>query len=76
MVRYADGTLVPFLDEVTQKNFGCEDVIRFVKSQKAVDSYTPPDGGLTITVPGIILNVDKHVLRTNSVIADALPWTR
>ncbi len=72
MVRYADGTLVPFLDEVTQKNFGCEDVIRFVKSQEAVDSYTPPDGGLTITVPGIILNVDKHVLRTDSVIADAL----
>ena len=36
-----------------------------------LDSYSLGDG-LEINVPGVILNVQKHILRTDSVVADAL----
>jgi hypothetical protein len=42
----------------------------YTKRPDLVDTYT--SGSLSIPVPGIILNVDRHILRTDSVIADAL----
>ena len=60
-----------FLNEIDAPTFKCTTTKRFVKVPNLSDSYSS-DGGVKITVPGVILNVDKHVLRTDSVVADAL----
>lgn len=59
-----------FLKEIDAPTFLCNTTKRFVKVPNLVDSYS--SGGVKIEVPGVILNVDKHVLRTESVVADAL----
>lgn len=60
-----------FLQEVDAPTFRCTTTQRFVKTTNLSDTYST-DGGVKISVPGVILNVDKHVLRTDSVVADAL----
>jgi hypothetical protein len=70
------GTIMPFAEKVTEVFQDCVDattvpaIIYWRKRRALSDSYT--SGGLNITVPGIITSVQRHILRTDSVIVDAL----
>lgn len=70
------GTLMQFSEKVTQSFSDCVDggagptYTYWRKKAGLSDSYS--SGGLTITVPGIITSVQSHILRTDSVIVDAL----
>ena len=71
----ATGTQLPFIESQTVSYGECipgyEGTETFwAKKAGTLDAYT--GGGLSIAVPGIILNVQSHVLRTDSVVADAL----
>jgi len=66
---------IEFVEPVTVNYGSClseDGTETFWRKKKGLtDTYTE-DGGLTISVPGPILKVDKHALQTSSVIADAL----
>ncbi len=70
------GTLVQFSEKVTETFSDCVDggagpTYEYWRKKAGLsDSYT--SGGLEITVPGIITSVQSHILRTDSVIVDAL----
>ena len=65
---------INFIEKVTQNLGAClglTETETFWRIKKNVaDSYTA--GGLTLTVPGPILNVKTYTLQTASVVADAL----
>src|SRR5262249_39844690 len=66
------GERLPFLERVTEKVGDCP----FPTHERTV-TYYRKRRGLTdrhegISVPGVILNVDQHILRTESLIADAI----
>lgn len=70
LVNYAGATF-KLLRKVTSKRLSDGATISYyTKRPDIVDTYN--SGSLSIPIPGVILNVDKHVLRTDSVIADAL----
>ncbi len=78
------GTVMPFAEKITETITDCADatsipsIVYWRKRKDLVDSYT--SGGLVITVPGIITSVQSHILKTDSVIVEALlsvkerPW--
>jgi hypothetical protein len=66
---------INFIEKVTQNLGAClgattETEIFWRIKKTVTDSYTA--GGLTLTVPGPILNVKTYTLQTASVVADAL----
>lgn len=70
------GTVTPFAEEVAETFTDCVDGLTIPainywrKRATLTDTYT--SGGLAITVPGVILSVASHILRTDSVIVDAV----
>ncbi len=70
------GTVMPFAEKVTETFTDCVDAtgipsIEYWRKRKdLVDTYT--SGGLLISVPGIITSVQSYILKTDSVIVDAL----
>jgi hypothetical protein len=70
------GTVMPFAEKVTEVYNDCVDattvpaIVYWRKRRDLQDTYS--SGGLNITVPGIITSVQSHILRTDSVIVDAL----
>lgn len=70
------GVVMPFAERVTETFQDCVDgtqepATTYWRKRSALsDSYT--SGGLNITVPGVILSVQSHILRTDSVVVDAL----
>lgn len=75
VVNY-QGTSIPFAEKTTQSLVDCvggtgPKVVEYWRKQAGLsDSYT--SGGLTLSVDGIITSVSSHILRTDSVIVDAL----
>jgi hypothetical protein len=66
------GEALPFLEKVTQKFGDCE----FAGEDETI-SFWRKRRGLTdtvagITVPGVILRVDRHILRTPAIVVDGL----
>ncbi len=47
-----------------------DEEIYWGKKSGVLDTYT--NGGLSIPIEGIILNIQKHILRTDSLVADAV----
>jgi hypothetical protein len=74
-VRNHAGDYIPFIEKKTISYGDCIDgfsgtEIFYGKIAGNLDTYTT--GGLSIPIAGVILNVQKHILRTDSVVADAL----
>ena len=64
---------IDFIEEKTVNYgecFGLKEVEKFWRRKQVTDSYTA--GGLEIKVPGVILDVQKTILKTDSIIADAI----
>jgi hypothetical protein len=70
------GTLMPFAEKVSETFQDCVDGLQvpaiayWRKRADLEDSYS--SGGLEIQVPGVILSATSHILRTDSVIVDAV----
>ena len=70
------GTVMPFAEKVTETFTDCVDATSIPaieywrKRRDLVDTYT--SGGLVVSVPGIITSVQSYILKTDSVIVDAL----
>lgn len=74
-VRNHAGNYIPFIEKKTINYGDCIDGFGgtetfYGKKTGNLDNYI--SGGLSIDVPGVILSVQKHILRTDSVVADAL----
>lgn len=75
VVNY-QGVIKQFTEKVTESFADCVDggagpTFEYWRKKFGItDNYT--SGGLNITVPGIIVAVQSHILRTDSVIVDAL----
>ena len=74
-VKNHAGAYIPFIEKKSINYGDCIDgfsgtEIFYGKIAGNLDTYTT--GGLSIPVQGVILNVQKHILRTDSVVADAL----
>jgi hypothetical protein len=71
-----EGTIMPFAEKISEVYTDCVDatsvpaIVYWRKRKSLSDVYS--SGGLNITVPGIITSVKSHILRTDSVIVDAL----
>jgi hypothetical protein len=70
------GTIMPFAEKVSETFQDCVDGLQvpsidyWRKRANLTDTYT--SGGLDIKVPGVILSAASHILRTDSVIVDAV----
>ena len=66
------GERIPFLERVTEKDGDCP----FPTQARTITYYRKRPGLAdtcdNISVPGVILKVDRHILRTASLIADAI----
>lgn len=72
-VRNYRGEEVDFIEAQTYTAYGEGPGTYYRKTANQFDQYTAPDGcGGAIDVPGVILNVDQNILRTESVIVDSL----
>jgi hypothetical protein len=72
------GTVKVFTEKVTETLTDCvdggtiPDFEYWRKKASLTDTYSAGAGGLEITVPGVITSVQSHILKTDSVIVDAL----
>lgn len=72
-VRNYRGEEVDFMEAQSYTAFNEGPGTYYRKTANQFDRYTTPDGrGGAIDVPGVILNVDQNILRTESVIVDSL----
>jgi hypothetical protein len=74
IMNYNDD-FIDFIEKIEVKYGECVDlneIETFWRKRKVTDTYKAEGGGLEIKVQGVILEVQKNILRTPSLVVDAL----
>ncbi|MDX1904172.1 MAG: hypothetical protein SFU27_08440 [Thermonemataceae bacterium] len=68
-LRSSENGEITFLDKIRKEDFDGNDASYYTKVQNLEDSYRVGEN-MTLKVPGVIQNVEKYTLRTDSLTAD------
>ncbi|MDX1904910.1 MAG: hypothetical protein SFU27_12200, partial [Thermonemataceae bacterium] len=70
-IRSSENGEITFLDKIRKEDFDGNDASYYTKVQNLEDSYQVGEN-MTLKVAGIMQNVEKYTLRTDSLIADCV----